>query len=176
MLVFTAVVVAAAAATLLLQASTVGAASDTVSVAVSSNALPVPKVASDFASFSYEVPCVPTMMSFGGKPRTSFINLMLNLQEQSGAAGPNIRIGGNSADESVYISPQTPLPSGDKYRISDSDFNAYLAAVPQWKGSITPGVNFRDGNSGALGVAHITALSQIIPFGSGSIVEAIEIG
>ncbi len=53
--------------------------------------------------------------------------------------GPNIRVGGNSADESVYMPGTAPLPSGDDYRITDTDFEIYLLAVPQWGGSLTLG-------------------------------------
>lgn len=38
-------------------------------------------------------------------------------------AGPNLRIGGNSADESAYTSG--PLPPGDTYRITDADLLSY---------------------------------------------------
>ncbi len=146
-----------------------------MSVKVSSTPLTGMHVAEDFASFSYEVPCAPDMFTFGGNARVSFVNLMLNLQQENGGRGPNIRIGGNSADESVYIPSSTPLPTGDTYRISDVDFNAYNLAVHLWNGTITPGVNFRDASSGSLAVAHIKALAAAIPF-SGGLIDAIEVG
>jgi hypothetical protein len=130
----------------------------------------------NFASFSYEVKCAPEMFSYQGAPRKSFVNLMNALRSASGGAeGPNIRIGGNSADESVYIPDTTPLPTGDTYRISDADFSSYLAAVPLWNGSITPGVNFRDPHSAALAVAHLQGLGRIIPLDSG-LIDGVEIG
>jgi hypothetical protein len=115
------------------------------------------------------------MVTFENQPRTSFVNLMKNLQQITGEAGPNVRVGGNSADESVYIPASTPLPTNDTYRISSVDFQAYLTAVPLWNGTITPGVNFRNATSPDLAVAHISALSQAIPW-SQNLVEGIEVG
>jgi hypothetical protein len=160
-------------------ASSAAAASDTdtVSAVVSTatSGFPLPP---DFVGFSYEVPCAFQMFSFQNKTRTSFVNLMNVLRVAAGGTqsrGPNIRIGGNSADQSVYLPAPAPLPTNDTYRITDSDFNAYLAAVPLWKGTITPGVNFRSPSSPALAVAHIQALSSVIPWSSG-LVAGIEIG
>jgi len=133
-------------------------------------------IASDFASFSYEVACVPILFTFNKQSRTSFVNLMNNLRTASGGTrGPNMRLGGNSADESVYLPPSQPLPNGDTYRINNTDFQAYLMTVPLWNGTITPGVNFRDANDASLAVAHIQALSNIIPW-SDNLVQSIEIG
>lgn len=86
-----------------------------------------------------------------------------------------MRIGGNSADESAYVPSSDPLPTNDTYRITDADFAAYLMAVPLWNGTITPGVNYRDPDSAALAVAHISALSSLIPW-SMDLVEGIEVG
>ena len=133
-------------------------------------------IASDFASFSYEVACVPILFTFNNQSRTSFVNLMNNLRTAAGGSrGPNIRIGGNSADDSVFLPPNQPLPINDTYRIQDSDFQAYLLTVPLFNGTITPGVNFRNSTDPSLAIAHINALSSIIPWSSG-LVESIEIG
>jgi hypothetical protein len=148
---------------------------DTINVTMDEKLTTVP-LPSDFASFSYEVKCTPGMFSYQGSPRKSFVNLMNVLRTASGGLqGPNIRIGGNSADESVYIPESTPLPTGDTYRISDSDFASYLSAVPLWNGTITPGVNFRNPFSAALAVAHLQGLDKIIPLKS-SLINGVEIG
>lgn len=155
--------------------STVFSANDQITVNVHTDTLGYP-IASDFASFSYEVSCCPTMFTFNGQPRTSFVNLMNNLKTASGGTrGPNMRIGGNSADESVYLPPGQPLPNGDTYRINATDFAAYLMAVPLWNGTITPGVNFRDASDASLAVAHIQALTAMIPWSS-NLVQSIEVG
>ena len=162
--------------TLLLSELLMGAlAADTITVdATSAASFGHGVVRSDFASLSYEVSCVPTMFTHAGGPRTSFVGLMKQLQAVNGKAGVNVRIGGNSADESAYV-PQGALPDGATYRITDADFSAYLAAAPLWNGSITPGLNFRAGSNASLEVAHATALAKAIPWQSG-LVEALEIG
>lgn len=53
--------------------------------------------------------------------------------------GPNIRVGGNSADESAWVPAPAGLPAGDEYRITDIDLMAYVTAVPLWGGSLTLG-------------------------------------
>ena len=121
------------------------------------------------------------MLTFpAGVARPSFVNLMNLLRSAAGGGavagvrGPNLRIGGNSADKSAYVPAGTPLPLNDTYRITGADFAAYAAAVPLWNGSITPGVNFRDATSAALAVAHVAALNAAIPWSAG-LVEAFEV-
>jgi hypothetical protein len=113
------------------------------------------------------------MYTFQGKPRTSFVNLMNVLQSASGEAGPNQRIGGNSADESAYVPTNDPLPLNVTYRITDTDFNAYLMTVPLFNGSITPGLNFFSPDNTSLAVAHVNALATIVPW---KMIDGLEIG
>lgn len=131
------------------------------------------RLPTNFASFSYEVECAIQMFSNGGKPRQSFVALLQNLQAVSAESGPNIRVGGNSADQSVYIPANQPLPINDTYRITDADFQSYLAAVPLWNGSVTLGLNFRNSTSPALALAHVKAAIQVLPV---SLVEGLEVG
>lgn len=132
-------------------------------------------VPSDFASFSYEVPCARAMLTQGTAPRKSFVGLMQQLQAVNGKAGPNIRVGGNSADESAWAPGTGTLPDNATYRITQADFEAYVAAVPLWKGTVTPGLNFRGGADATLEIAHATALAAAIPWSSG-LVESVEVG
>lgn len=152
-------------------------ARDTVSVNLPPASAPAlaASIATNFASFSYEVDCGLPMLTFGGGPRPSFVALMRELQSVSGGAGPNLRIGGNSADKSAWLPAPAPLPRNDTYRITPADVAAYLAAVPLWNGSITPGVNFRDAADAALAVAHVQGLTAGIPWSS-PLIEAIEVG
>ena len=64
-----------------------------------------------------------------------------NLRDCSGTngLGPNIRVGGNSADESAFVPSSTPLPSGDTYRITSADLDSYNVAIPTWNGTLTLG-------------------------------------
>lgn len=90
----------------------------------------------------------------------------------SDSPGPNIRVGGNSGDESVYL-PSGNLPSGDTYRITTSDLLSYSQSIPRWNGSLTLDVNFRDSSDPSLAVAHVRAAAAVMPW---SIIESIEIG
>ena len=119
-------------------------AADTISIDVSSAPAVSAPLPPDFASFSYEVHCAPDMLTLNGAPRASFVTLMRGLQALGGGRGPNIRVGGNSADESAYLPPSTPLPAGVKYRIGPADLAAY-PTVAQWNGSVTLGLNFLGG-------------------------------
>ena len=47
--------------------------------------------------------------------------------------------------------------------------------MPLWNGTVTTGLNFRDEKSAALAVAHLQALTAVIPFSS-PVLEAIEVG
>jgi hypothetical protein len=152
-------------------------AGDTITIdASTARSLGHGPIAADFTSFSYEVSCAPGMFLHNGAPRATFVALMQQLAGQNGGVkGPNIRIGGNSADESAFVPPPSPLPYDAKYRITPADFAAYLAAVPLWNGSITPGLNFRGGGNATLERAHAVALAAAIPWESG-LVEALEQG
>lgn len=161
---------------LLAAAGCAAASSDHVTVDVSTAAsFGHGVVPSDFASFSYEVSCAPQMFIFNGAPRKSFVSLLQQLQAVNGERGPNIRIGGNSADESAYAEGGGPLPDKATYRITKADFASYLATVPLWKGSVTAGLNFRGGSNATLEHAHAVALASVIPWESG-LVEALEVG
>lgn len=166
-------VVLAAAAVL----SRSAAAADAVTVSVGAPLPEIPTVPGDFASFSYEVSCVVPMFQHAGGPRATFVALLQNLKAAARSLrGPNIRIGGNSADESVFLPPSTPLPPGDKYRITPADFAAYLAAVPLWNGTFTPGLNFRAaGGDPAFAVAHVRGLAAAVPLDS-PFIDGFEIG
>ena len=86
-----------------------------------------PPIASRFIGFSIEVGSTPATFNvggLGGSPRGSLASLFNALREASGdAQGPNVRVGGNSADESAYI-PSGPLPNNITYRITDADLRA----------------------------------------------------
>lgn len=131
----------------------------------------------DFASFSMEVGSAKPIFTIGGDGvtrRTSWVNLMNVLKEASGGErGPNIRIGGNSADQSVWLPGTAPLPTNDTYRITQADLNAYGNVAPLWNGSITLDVNLRDETDPSLAVAHVNAALATFP---ASLVDGIEIG
>jgi endo-1,4-beta-xylanase len=153
------------------------AAEDAITVDVSTaTSLGHGVVAPDFASFSYEVPCAVPMLTLAGAPRPSFVGLMQQLQAVNGMRGHNIRVGGNSADESAYVPGTSALPYNASYRITAADFAAYLAAIPAWNGTVSPGLNFRGGADATLEAAHAAALGAAIGWGRGGFIDALEVG
>lgn len=123
-----------------------------------SNAIP-----GDFASFSYEVSGALDMFGNFAEPRSSLVNLMQFLRQAAGGAGPNVRVGGASTDNSAYVPENQPLPANVTYRITDSDLAAYARSVPAWNGSLTFGVNFREASNPALAVNHVAAALKTFP-------------
>ncbi len=85
-----------------------------------------------FVGLSIEVGSTPAVFNaggLGGAPRASLAALLNALRAAAGdAAGPNIRVGGNSADESAFV-PSGPLPTNSTYRITAADLQAYAVAV-----------------------------------------------
>jgi hypothetical protein len=90
-------------------AAAAAGAADTASFAVGATRVSA-ATPSDLVGFSYEVPCATQMFSLApGVPRSSFATLLGHLRVAAagrggnvdGVRGPNIRIGGNSADTSA---------------------------------------------------------------------------
>jgi PPE-repeat protein len=133
-----------------------------------------PPIASRFIGFSIEVGSTPGTFNaggLGGSPRGSLASLFNALREASGdAQGPNVRVGGNSADESAYI-PSGPLPNNITYRITDADLQAYATAVSQWNGTITLDTQLRYADRPALDTAHVRAALSLL----GPALEKVEI-
>ena len=101
------------------------------------DAAPIPR---RFIGLSIEVGSTPAVFNAGGlagSPRRSLATLLNTLRTTAGDdQGPNIRVGGNSADESAWV-PSGPLPFNSTYRITAADLATYAAAVAQWNGTIT---------------------------------------
>jgi hypothetical protein len=161
---------AAAAATL------VAAARDAATFRVKTAPLQAQPVSRRMVGFSIEVGSTPEMLcvgGLGGPARVSYANLMNQLRVAANSdRGPNVRVGGNSADESVWIAPTTPLPVNDTYRIGPQDLACYAASVPGWNGSRVLDVNLRDAASPALAVAHLTAAQSL----GWELIESVAIG
>jgi hypothetical protein len=129
----------------------------------------------DFASFSVEVGTTFDILTFNNAPRNSYINLMKHLKSMNtNLRGPNLRIGGNSADQSEFVPASTPLRVNDTYRISVADLSAYSAAVKQWNGTIVMGVNMRS-HIPDLALLHVQAIAENIGFDS-DFIDSIEVG
>ena len=149
-----------------------GLAADTVSVTVGSSALAAP-VAPNFASFSMEVPDGILFMGPPGAPNSAFANLMNVLRNVSGGRGPSVRIGGNTADTSLFWESGDPLPRNCSYAITRADLQSYAAALPTWDGFAVIDTNFFLQNDTARVSAHVAAVSQYLGWER---VEGVEIG
>lgn len=118
-------------------ASATAASGDTLTVALSSTAVS-PKIPVDFVGFSLEINNAGPILGLPPAPlNTVYVQLMRNIAAASGAAGPNLRIGGNSADSSLFWPPGSgPLPRNISYAITAADLEAYARAIPAWRGSL----------------------------------------
>ncbi len=135
-----------------------------------------------FLGFSIEVKEAPLVFlegGLGGQPRAAFATLMNTLRNASNEVrGPVIRIGGNSADESVYLPSPAPLPVNATYRITDADFDAYQA-VRAWNGTVVIDTNLRyadakRGGDASLPYAHVAAAAKAL--GWDDLIESVEVG
>jgi hypothetical protein len=151
---------------------------DHLSVHVSDAPISGRVIASDFVSFSFEVTHATDMLTFHEQPRPTLVHLMQQLQQAAGnTRGPNVRIGGDSTDESVWVPSPSPLPTNDTFRLSIKDIIAYASVVPLWNGTISPGLNFREPHNPMYALAHLKALVSNMKWADqGGILEAIEIG
>lgn len=140
-------------------------------------------VPSDFVSFSIETQSAPPMLLERGalsptpSARRSFATLMRFLRAQSpGMRGPNIRVGGSSADATIYApTAGAPLPENITYEVTDLDLAGYAAAAAVWAGSVTVDVNLgRALPCGFLNAsaAHAAAAVRIL----GPLLDGVECG
>lgn len=158
---------------LALKLMTVIADSVTVQLDKSSE-LPVQPVRPNFAGVSLEVHCLPEQLgAYPNKPRVSYTNLLQNLQRQSGLEGPIIRIGGNSADESVYNPNSLAVPNNTRYNISAMDLKSYEQFGKEFDVAFVIDTNFAVANSAKWGVAHIQGVAQVMEWNR---IKAVEIG
>ena len=93
------------------------------------------------------------------QPRATTVALMQHLRSYSEGAGPHIRVGGNTADQSEFAATvDAPLSlTNNTRRILPSDLAALAASVPLFNGSVTLALNFRDPVSPALAVTLASA-------------------
>lgn len=141
---------------------------------------PVPP---NFVGYSVEISNAVAMLTFGGQARPSLQRLFRSCLMQSGptAPGPNFRIGGNSADESVFEpDPSVPLPPNTRYRITGADLRNYTL-VAAWNGTLTLDTTLANASSTAYSQAHVRAIAADIGFATRTaqglpLVEGIEIG
>lgn len=131
-------------------------------------------IAPNFVSYSLEVSnCVNWFGNDTKQVKKSFVRLMEQNMLTPGQAGPIFRIGGNSADQSIWNPTYGPLPSGDDHSISGNDLVVINNAVQVLRTRAIYGLNFRDAKSAGHAVQHVQAIDQFIGWKS---VESLEIG
>ena len=159
---------------LLLIAAAAAAAGDSVSVAVGDAPLPLAQpLPTNFASLSMEVPDAPAFFGAAAAPNRAFAALMNVLRGVSGGRGPSIRIGGNTADTSLWQEGPGPLPPNMSYAITRADLLSYAAALPAWDGRVVIDTNMFVQNSVTRVTDHVSAVSSILGWER---VEGVEIG
>eukprot|EP01088_Endostelium_zonatum_P013530 TRINITY_DN2818_c0_g1_i1.p1 TRINITY_DN2818_c0_g1~~TRINITY_DN2818_c0_g1_i1.p1 ORF type:complete len:499 (-),score=79.48 TRINITY_DN2818_c0_g1_i1:80-1576(-) len=157
-----------------LVAFTVLVYADTVRVQLSNTPLNHQKISPTFAGFSFEVSGILAMTGkHPNGPKSSFIKLINNLHQTPHTAGSNIRIGGNSADESWWNPTHKPNPPGIHYSITQDDLLSYEAVISQTNSTIVIDTNMRNATSAEWAVAHIKGVADTIGFKR---VARIEIG
>lgn len=127
----------------------------------------------NFASFSIEI---SDCLAYLGQPdRLSrpWINLMNLLRSATGERGPSIRIGGNSADTSLWWASQAPLPPNQTYAITHVDLETYQSALPQWNGYAVVDTSLFLQDNVSWAVAHVAAVDRYLGWQR---VEGVEIG
>eukprot|EP00672_Neobodo_designis_P017893 CAMPEP_0174844064 /NCGR_PEP_ID=MMETSP1114-20130205/10887_1 /TAXON_ID=312471 /ORGANISM="Neobodo designis, Strain CCAP 1951/1" /LENGTH=507 /DNA_ID=CAMNT_0016078297 /DNA_START=27 /DNA_END=1550 /DNA_ORIENTATION=+ len=140
-----------------------------VHATVSSKVL-VEAVPRNMASFSVEVPSPREMIidKATGDVRTSYIHMMHFLGEVANSAGappgrhgPNLRIGGNSADETWYCPNASGVhpPNGDGYVVSDADISAF-SHVAGWNGTLSVDLSLRNATDPSNALAYAAAVRQ----------------
>ncbi|CUG91672.1 membrane-associated protein, putative, partial [Bodo saltans] len=130
----------------------------------------------DFASFSVEVYCAKNLLvHLDGSPRASYLNMIGFLRNASRLPrGPNVRVGGDSSDHTIYRDNCTgvPLPPGITYCSSPSDLAA-MSLLATINGTITIGLNLAH-SVVAEAVEYANAVSQSTTLKP--LVESYEIG
>jgi len=144
-----------------------GSGGDTLTVTLSATAAS-PPIPVDFVGFSLEINNAGPILGLPPAPLNGvYVQLMRNLAAASGAAGPNLRIGGNSADGSLWWPPGSgPLPANISYAITAADLEAYARAIPAWRGSLvldTVLAGVAADQSVRLATAHYAAARAALP-------------
>jgi len=143
------------------------AGGDTLNVALSATAAS-PPIPVDFVGFSLEINNAGLIFGLPPAPMNSvYVQLMQNIAAASGGRGPNVRIGGNSADMSLFWPPGSgPLPPNISYAITAADLEAYARAIPAWCGSLvldTVLAGVAAEQSARLAAAHYAAARAALP-------------
>ena len=135
-----------------------------------------PPVSPTFIGFSLEhdIACTWTGLDH---VRPSFVTLMRILARDGGTT---FRIGGNSADYSLYNPRHEALPnatSGFPYTwsIDDAQIRALHAGATAVQGQLVFGLNFRNATNATHAVEHARAIERLIGWGDAAL-KGLEVG
>lgn len=142
----------------------------TIRVGMSAVSAPIPH---NFVGVSQEINDAADFLGrYPLPPNAPFVQLMRNLQRASGLEGPQLRVGGNSAETSVWWPGGGPLPPNQTYAITAADLSSYAASVPLWNGSLVLGTSMAIPDP-SWATAHVAAIDTQLGWG---LVDAIEVG
>ena len=111
-------------------------------------------------------------------PQTPAVNapyarLLAHLASYSGgAAGPNVRVGGNSVQTSEWAPSGQPLDANVTYRITAADLSALAAALPLWNGSATVGLYAATASVSSASVAYAATAQAALA----GLLDSLEVG
>jgi len=105
--------------------------------------------------------------------KSSFIQLMNNLRFTPNAPGPNLRIGGNSADTSWWDPNNLPKPPKITYNIGPIDLNSVHEVALAMNGTVVFDLNFRQPNDPTWAVNDVKGVVQYTQF---TRISGLEIG
>jgi len=158
----------------LLAAFAVSIRSDSASITLTTMARSPFPVAPNFASFSMEISNALTFLGKAESLNLPFINLLNVLRNASGGMrGPSIRIGGNSAEFSVWWVAGPNLPANQTYAITPTDIKAYAAAFPLFDGYAVIDTSMFIQNNPEWAGAHAKGVSE---YWGWARVEGVEVG
>ena len=156
------------------------AADDSVLVKVFTSQFRSPPISPHFIGFSLEHDMAWTWTGLD-HVRPSFVTLMSQLStEQHRTGGPLFRIGGNSADYSLYNPQNLPLPnatSGFAYTwsINDTQIAALQRGVEAVRGQLVFGLSFRNATNASHAIEHARAIERIVGWES-PVLKGLEVG
>ena len=109
-------------------------------------------------------------------PRFAWLNLMRQLILTPDQEGPRYRIGGDSADLTVYdLNPLPHLPSGEPlvHSLNSTELQSWAAALNATRSRAIIDLNFRQPNNASWAVSYVQAIERYIGW---DIVVALEVG
>ena len=109
-------------------------------------------------------------------PKQSWLNLMKQLMRTPNAEGPRYRIGGDSADLTVFnhtVLPPLPGRRPLMYSVNETDLLTWKQAMVALNSVMTLDLNFRRGDNATWAVEYVAGIDSVIGW---EYVTALEVG